>query len=460
MEAKNQFSSRFGFIAAAAGCAVGLGNIWKFPFEVGKNGGAAFLILYLVFCFVLCYPILVAEIAIGRRAAKNPAFAFGSLGHKKWTILGILFIIVSIITLSFYVVVSGWALSYFVDISLGHFEIGDQFTMMVSDFKRTSFYSMLFLIITGLIVGKGIHKGIEGMSKIMMPVLIGLIIFMVIYAVTLPGAMEGLKFYLLPDFSKVNLEVILSALGHAFFSLSLGLGALITYGSYFGKDQNILSSAAMITMADIGVAFLAGLMLFPLVFSQGLPTDGGAGLVFVALPGVFENIGGVAGLLIGAAFFMLLTLAALTSAVSLLEIPVSYFIEKHRFSRFQAVVLMILLIFVIGIPSLMANGYSDYFTHFIRYIGSAESVDFMTFISDLASNTFLPLGGFFISLFVGYRWNKKQLYRELLSGIRYRYSFWVIRYISFGLMYVCPSVLGLIFTLSFLEKYLGIKIFA
>lgn len=292
MENQNQFSGKFGFIAAAAGSAVGLINIWKFPFEVGESGGAAFLLLYLIFCFILCFPIMVAEIALGRSSGKNPGMAFKMLGHKKWTFLGIAFVFVAIIIMSFYIVVSGWSLGYFVEMVKGNFEAGNQFAKRVSNINQTAIYSLVFLVLTGFIVARGINKGIERMSKIMMPLLVILMILLSVYALTLPNARAGVKFYLVPDFNKINLNVVLNALGHAFLSLSLGLGVLTTYGSYLKKNQNIMSSAAMITFADIGISFLAGFMLFPFVFSQGLDTHGGPGLVFMALPDIFGKIGG------------------------------------------------------------------------------------------------------------------------------------------------------------------------
>jgi NSS family neurotransmitter:Na+ symporter len=250
---RNKFSSKFGFIAAAAGSAVGLGNIWKFPFEVGQSGGAAFLLLYLVFCFVLCYPLLISEIAIGRRAQKSPVGAFKAIHHRKWTFMGILGVMCGVLILSFYTVVTAWVFGYFVEMLLGNFEVGDQFSVFTADIEMIGGYSLFILAVVAFIVSRGVTHGIEKASKILMPVLIVILIFLIIYALTLDNAMEGIKFYLIPDFSKINIEVIYRALGQAFFSLSLGMGILITYGSYLKRREDIIFSGAIITLADISI---------------------------------------------------------------------------------------------------------------------------------------------------------------------------------------------------------------
>lgn len=455
---RNTFSNRIGFIAAAAGSAVGLGNIWKFPFEVGERGGAAFLLMYLVFCFVLCFPILVAEISIGRKSQRNPIGAFTVLGHKKWSLVGILSMVAAVLVLSFYNVVAGWSFGYFIEMLNGNFSAGNQFPEFIKNMVKVGGYAALFMAATAFIVAKGVSGGIERTNKILMPLLILIIVMLAGYALTLPGAREGLKFYLIPDFSRINLEVIYNALGHAFFSLSLGFGALITYGSYVNKQENIVTAAAVITLTDIGVAFLAGFMMFPLVFSQGLETNGGAGLVFMTLPGVFEQLGPVLGIVVGALFFLLLSFAALTSTVSLFEIPVAYMVDEFQVNRKKAVWIAGIAIFIIGIPSMIANGYSDFFSHFITYVGSEGSVDFMTFISDIASNTFLPLGGLLVSVFVAYVWKKENLLHEISNGNISFADTLIGRYIGFGIKYVCPLVLGVIFLLTVLERFLGIHL--
>ena len=383
MDARDGFSSKLGFIAAAAGSAVGLGNIWKFPFEVGEGGGAAFVLMYLAFCFLLCFPVMVAAIAIGRKAQKNAVGAFPALGFPSWKFVGISGVLVCISVLSFYNVVAGWTIGYVVEMARGNFGVGNEFGSFVSNMVTVGIYAVLFMVVTALIVQKGVSGGIEKAAKILMPTLIVIIILLVVYALFLPNATDGLAFYLIPDFSKITFPVIGSALGQAFFSLSLGFGIMITFGSYLSKDENIFTSAALITLADVGIAFTAGMMIFPFLayLTQGTleGVSGGAGLVFVTLPGVFESLG-VLGAVIGSFFFLLLAFAALTSTVSILEVPVAYLHEEYNMGRKKAVVIIAVVIFLLGIPSMMANGYSDYWSGFITYLGADSPTDFMTFI--------------------------------------------------------------------------------
>lgn len=455
---RGEFNSRLGFILAAAGSAVGLGNIWKFPFEVGKGGGAAFVLIYLAFCFLLCYPVMVSEIAIGRKTRRNPVGAFKALGFRRWAIVGYMGLAAGVLILSFYNVVAGWAFGYFLEMVQGNFEIGGQFSDFSADWQKVGLYGLFFMGITAYIVSNGISNGIERAAKFLMPSLFLIIVALMLYALTLPNAMEGLKFYLIPDFSALTPTVLYSALGQAFFSLSLGMGALITYGSYVGRDQNIVTSAAFITLTDVFIAFLAGFMLFPFVFSQGLPPDGGAGLIFVTLPGVFETLGASLGIVIGSAFFLLLSFAALTSTVSLLEVPVSYLVDEHGMKRSRAVWMMALLIFLIGIPSLLSNGASSIFTNFMTLIGSENPVDFMTLIGYIANDTLLPVGGFLISVFVAYVWKKHNLNEELATGDADLRGSWLQTYIDVAVSYICPVILGIITVVTVLDRFFGIHL--
>ena len=455
---RGEFNSRLGFILAAAGSAVGLGNIWKFPFEVGKGGGAAFVLIYLAFCFLLCYPVMVSEIAIGRKTRRNPVGAFKALGFRRWAIVGYMGLAAGVLILSFYNVVAGWAFGYFLEMVQGNFEIGGQFSDFSADWQKVGLYGLFFMGITAYIVSNGISNGIERAAKFLMPSLFLIIVALMLYALTLPNAMEGLKFYLIPDFSALTPTVLYSALGQAFFSLSLGMGALITYGSYVGRDQNIVTSAAFITLTDVFIAFLAGFMLFPFVFSQGLPPDGGAGLIFVTLPGVFETLGATLGIVIGSAFFLLLSFAALTSTVSLLEVPVSYLVDEHGMKRSRAVWMMALLIFLIGIPSLLSNGASSIFTNFMTLIGSENPVDFMTLIGYIANDTLLPVGGFLISVFVAYVWKKHNLNEELATGDADLRGSWLQTYIDVAVSYICPVILGIITVVTVLDRFFGIHL--
>ena len=462
MEAhRGEFTSRLGFILAAAGSAVGLGNIWKFPFEVGNGGGAAFVVMYLLFCFLLCFPVMVAEIAIGRKTQKNAVGAFKALHKPRWSFIGKLGILSGFLILSFYNVVAGWAFGYVIEMLAGNFDIGNQFGSFVSNWLKIGLYGATFMGVTAYIVSHGVQKGIERAAKFIMPSLIIIMVVLLVYSLTLDGALAGLQFYLIPDFSKINGQVVYSALGQAFFSLSLGMGALITYGSYLNKDQNIVQSAAIITFMDVGIAFLAGLMLFPLVFSQGVEPTGGAGLIFVTLPGVFEQLGPNMGMIVGSLFFLLLSFAALTSTVSLLEVPVAYVVDEHKVPRKRAVWLTAILIFVIGIPSLLSNGASSILTNFIQIIGLAHegSTDysFMTFVGWVANDTFLPFGGMMISIFAAYIWKKEKLTDELSQGNEnYRGSL-TEKYINFAISYLAPLVLSIIFVLTVLNRFFGIN---
>lgn len=460
---RGQFNTRIGFILAAAGSAVGLGNIWKFPFEVGEGGGAAFVVIYLAFCFLLCFPVMVSEIAIGRKTNLNPVGAFKKLGHKNWAIIGFMGVLAGVLILSFYNVVAGWAFGYFLEMIQGNFGIGEEFGSFITDWQKIGLYGLVFMAITAFIVSRGIHDGIERAATILMPTLFLMIIGLIIYALTLDGASVGITYYLVPDFSEITGEVVYSALGQAFFSLSLGMGALITYGSYVSKKQDIVKSAALITLTDVSIAFLAGLMIFPFVayLTQGTMegVDGGAGLIFATLPGVFQSFGPTLGVVVGALFFLLLCFAALTSTVSLLEVPVSYLVDEKKIKRPVAVWGMAALIFLIGIPSLLGNGSVDSLTQFVQMNKNAEwqYVTFMDFVEAIASDTFLPLGGALISIFVAYVWKKHNLNAEIAIGREGGWK-WVSKYIDFAITFFCPVVLGLITVVTILDRFFGVVI--
>jgi NSS family neurotransmitter:Na+ symporter len=460
---RSKFSSKFGFIAAAAGSAVGLGNIWKFPFEVADGGGAAFVIMYLIFCFLLCFPVMVTEIAIGRKTQKNPVGAFIALGFPKWRFLGKLGLLAGVLILSFYNVVAGWAFGYFVQLSLGNFEIGSQFGEYVNNIARVGLYGIVFMFATAFVVSKGIAGGIEKASKFLMPTLVVMMLILVFYSLTLPHAMEGISYYLIPQFSEINVNVVYNAMGQAFFSLSLGMGALITYGSYVSKKDNIISSAALITLSDAGIAFLAGLMMFPFVayLSNGdvASVQGGPGFIFEVLPGAFESIGPIMGRIIGAIFFLLLSFAALTSTISLLEVPVTYAVDELKVERKYAVWIIALFIFMMGVPSLLSNGDSHFFTNFITYIGADKPTNFMDFVGHIGSDTLLPLGGFLITIFTAYVWKKHNLNAEIETGHPGFKGTFIEKYIDFAISYLCPAVLGIVFLLTLLSRFFGVHMF-
>ena len=453
---RGSFNTRLGFILAASGSAVGLGNIWKFPFEVSNGGGAAFLLMYLFFCFILCFPVIVSEIAIGRNTKKNAIGAFNSMNHRNWNFIGKMGVLCGVLILSFYTVVAGWVLGYVVEMLSGNFQISDGFGEYVNDIENVFFYSFLFMFFTALIVSKGIEKGIEKAAKILMPSLIFIILILIIYALTLPNSIDGIVFYLVPDFSQINLTVAGNALGQAFFSLSLGMGMLITYGSYVNDNDNIVNSAALITVADVGIAFLSGLIIFPFVFSSGIETQGGPGLIFEVFPKIFENLGEITGVVVGSTFFILLSFAAITSTVSLLEVPVSYLVDEYKINRKYSVWIVAIGILLIGIPSALSQGKFQFFSEFITYFGNDKPIDFMQFIIDLSNDTLLPFGGFLITMYVAFIWKKKNLSNEISKGNPNYSGSIVEKYINFSISYICPLILGSIFILTFLNKYFNI----
>ncbi|HLT08432.1 MAG TPA: sodium-dependent transporter [Cyclobacteriaceae bacterium] len=459
MASRGGFSSKFGFIAAAAGSAIGLGNIWQFPYVTGQNGGAAFLLLYIGWILFLGLPIMIGEIAIGRKTRSNPYGAYKALGGKSWALVGLFGIICGIMILSFYNVVSGWAFGYFVNVAFGDLlqkhDYSGFFDYFVHDFTDNLIFSLGFMLITAFIVYQGVQKGIEGAAKLLMPTLFVLLVSLVIYGLTLPNAMDGVRFYLLPDFSLINGASIYSALGQAFFSLSLGMGALITYGSYVGKDDNIISSAGLVSITDTLVSFLAGMMIFPLVFSTGQSPSEGPGLVFVALPAVFESMGPVLGKFIGSSFFLLLCFAALTSTISLLEVPVSYLVDEKKLSRGKAVIIMAAVVFLIGVPSMLGFGAVDLFTSFVHYEGASKSV--MDVVQDVFYVIGLPLGGLLMSIFIARKWKIENMSEEVSKGYPGYIGSSLETFITVMISYICPLVLGIMFILTILQKFFGIN---
>jgi NSS family neurotransmitter:Na+ symporter len=460
MTDRGAFASKIGFVAAAAGSAVGLGNIWRFPYEAGRNGGAAFLLVYLVFIVIIGYPIMVGEVSMGRSSRANPYRAYKKLGSQNWKWVGVWGIVCGIMFLSVYNVVAGWAFGYFVKITFGDLlsvdDYGSYFGAFVADVSDNFFYSLGFMVITAIIVSKGIQGGIEKVSKILMPILFFLLIGLIIYSLTLPNAIEGVKYYLIPDFGRINIRTLYTALGQAFFSLSLGMGALITYGSYIGKKDNIAGSAGLVTLTDTLIAFLAGLMIFPLVFSQGQSPEAGPGLVFVALPGIFHAMGPVAGKIIGSSFFLLLCFAALTSTISLLEIPTSFLVDERKWSRKAVVWGGALAIFLIGLPSMLSHGAVDRLTHFLFYEGQNKA--FFDMVFDVFNDAGLPLGGLLMVIFISRKWGMDKFDAENESGNESFMASYTRKFLHFSIKWVSPVLLAAIFIITILQKFLGIQV--
>lgn len=398
MHEREQWKSRTGFVLAAAGSAVGLGNVWRFPYLAGEHGGGVFLALYLVFVFTIGISILLAELTIGRAAKRQPAGAFRVLGGGKWVAAGYFGVAAAFFVLSFYSVVGGWTLAYIVKATTGGLngttaESAEQiFNTLIADPLKPLAYHGVFMALTTIIVMRGVTRGIEAASKLLMPALFILLLVLVGRAITLPNAGAGLAFYLQPDFGKVTGGTIIAALSQAFFSLSVGLGAMITYGSYLSAQESLPKSAAWIAVIDAGVAFLAGLMIFSAVFAFGLNPAAGPGLTFVTLPTIFGQM--PAGPVFAFAFFALLAVAALTSAVSLLEVAVAYLIDEHGVNRSGAALLLGVIIFVLGIPSSLSLGVWSDFTLF--------GLGVMDFMDSATTKVLMPFGSILLSLFAGW----------------------------------------------------------
>ncbi|XWN38089.1 MAG: sodium-dependent transporter [Balneola sp.] len=411
---RGSWNSKLGFILAAAGSAVGLGNIWGFPTKVATEGGAAYLIVYLICTFLIGFPVMVAELAIGRKSGKNPVGAFKALSSNKFfPLVGLWGVICGVMILSFYTVIAGWAFGFaFEEIFyyLGWQEAADLLTDTGNGWKNAIIASA-FMFGTIKIITGGISDGIERATKFMMPLLIGIIIIMIGYVLTQPGASEGVREYLLPDFSKINADLIFSAMGQAFFSLSLGMGALITYGSYLNKKENIPQAAAFVTLADVGIAFLAGLLIIPAMYvakNAGIEIFVGdqlassTDLVFQILPALFHTIGGAVGLILGVVFFLLLSIAALTSTISLLEVPVSFVIDEFEVKRKKAA-------WGVGLGVLAVSIVVSFYPVLIGHF------------DNIFNNLGLPIGGLLTCIFVAFVWKTDSAITEMefgFAGIR------------------------------------------
>jgi neurotransmitter:Na+ symporter, NSS family len=455
MSNRGNFSGRMGFILAATGSAIGLSNIWRFPYLAGQNGGAVFLIIYLLCIFLFCFPVMVGEIAIGRAAGRDAYGSYTKLGNRKWGMLGLFGVISGILILSYYNVVAAWAFGYFVEISfgslLGHGDYAGFFGSFVNDITSNFFYALGFMFLTALSVAGGIQKGIETANKILMPALFVVLIGLIGYSLTLPGAGEGIRFYLIPDFNEITPQTIFDALRLAFFTLSLGIGGLITYGSYVKKTENIVYSSAVVTWADTIVAFLAGLMVFPLVFSAGQSPAEGPALVFIVMPEIFHGMGPLLGKIIGGAFFLLLCFAALPSCISLLEIPVAYLVDQKKLPRKPVVWTLALIIFLLGLPSMASFGIVPVLNKLVFY----KNRDFLTFIADITDIT-LTIGGCLMCIFITYQWKIKNLNAELTAGNENFMHSFARKYINFTIVYICPPLLGILSVLIIIDKFFGL----
>ena len=440
---RDSFGSRFGALVAMAGSAVGLGNLWRFPYLVGENGGAAFIIVYIIFVFLICLPIFISEFVVGRRSQKNAYAAFRDLsGGSAWRWVGLFTVIVPLIVLSYYCVIGGWSIDYFIkSLSFSFTGGGSQSAMstMFNDMATSTWTPLIchagFLLATVLIVMVGIKDGIEKFSKVMMPVLFFIVIGIAIYSVTLPGAKAGLDYLFNPDFSKIDAKACAAALGQAFFSLSLGFGTIMTYASYVDKKENALFQSTATAVSDLTFALIAGTAIMPAVFAFGIDPQSGPGLVFETLPYVFGQM--PAGGFVAILFFLALLVAALTSSISMLEVAVAFLVEEKGMSRVAACMLLFVICLVVGaLCSLSFGPLSDF------KIAGRTIFDFF---DTLSSNVLMTLGSLLTVLFVGWRLKKTDVYDEFTNGGTLSTNARIFGVLWFLIRFVCPLAIIAIF---------------
>ena len=468
---REQFGSRLGFILAAAGSAVGIGNLVGFPVNAAKNGGGAFLVMYAIFVVALCLPVMMAELAMGRSAKKGPVGAFTGLSSSdsKWRFAGILGVLTPFMIGIFYTVISVWILGYLFMAATGdlaHLAADGTFGSFVSSYYI--FAAMIGVVaIIYFILKMGVQDGIEKVSKILMPALFFMLVGLVIFVLTLDNAAAGVEFYVIPDFTKITASVINGALSQAFFSLSLGMGILITYGSYLSRKTNIVSSAKMVAVADTSVAFIAGLMVMPAIFSfnpsvnPGELSDSSVSLIFVLLPKIFlalqASIGFIGASIIATLFFLLVFFAAITSLVSIIEVPVSYLMDEKKQTRKKALSIIGLFGGALTILASLSLGMVGFLTEMVTYGSGVKS--FFDIIIDIFYETILPLNGLLVCLFVSYRWKKHNLNKELSVGDDSFEGSLMQKYVNFSLGTFIPVILLVIFLNTVADKFFAHTLF-
>lgn len=442
-----QWSSRWAFILAATGSAVGLGNIWRFPYITGENGGGAFVLVYLLCVALVGIPIMMSEIMLGRRGRQSPINTMATLAgeegqNRNWSLLGWMGVIAGFLILSFYSVVAGWTLFYIIKSGFGGFaalngkEIGDLFNGLLEDAGLMLLLHTLFMSLTVIVVCMGVKSGLERAVKFLMPALFVLLLVMVGYAMSTDGFEQGMNYLFQPDFTKLNGSSILAAMGQAFFSLSLGMGAIMVYGSYLPENTSIASTSISIALADTGVAILAGVAIFPLVFSFGLEPGSGPGLIFVTLPIAFGQMG--YGQLLGTGFFLLLSFAAWTSSISLLEPAVAWLVENRSMNRVKSAVLAGFIAWLLGIGSVLSfNYWQDYKLFGFTYFDIMDK---------LTANILLPLGGLLVAVFAAWLMRASSSKNELsLDDISYGLWKFLVRFVApIGVLLIFLNAIGVI----------------
>lgn len=462
---RGHFSSKLGFILAAAGSAVGLGNLVAFPVMASKNGGAVFLFAYIVFVALICLPVMMAEIAMGRASQRNPVGAFTLLsgGSSAWRWAGKLAIITPFMIAVFYTIVTVWLIIYFLQAATGDLEMLAQpntFGEIIGSPSIFTYFIGLQVLVFAVLIS-GVKKGIERQAKVLMPTLAIMLLGLIIFVMTLDGASAGVRYYLVPDFSQFDSTVINAALNQAFFSLSLGMGIMITYGSYFSETDSIPGSTRLVALADTSVAFFAGLLILPAIFAFNPATNpddlssSSVGLIFTYLPQIFLSMQGAVGYvgasIVASVFFALVFFAAVTSLVSILEIPISYMIDEWEIPRTKAVLIQAALVSFFALFAAMSFGMSDFLTDFIPYGGGNKS--FFDLIADTFSEVILPFVGFLACILCAYRWRNGGLSAELNRGDEHYSGTWMERYVNFSLRTFIPVVLMFVFLNSVAQKY-------
>ena len=444
-EKRSSFSGKIGFVLAAAGSAVGLGNIWRFPYLAAKHGGGIFLLVYIILAVTFGFALMCAEIAIGRKTGLSAIGAYRAL-DKRFSFVGWLSSVIPMIILPYYCVIGGWVTKYLAVFVTGRAQASageDFFGDFIGAPVEPLVWFAVFLALTAVVVLLGVDKGIEKVSKVMMPVLVVLTITVAIYSVCLPGALDGVVYYLKPDFSSFSFNTVLAAMGQLFYSMSLAMGIMITYGSYMKKDVNLESSVRQIEIFDTGIAFLAGLMIIPAVFSfsGGDPEalSAGPGLMFITLPKVFTSMPG--GGVIGTVFFLLVLFAALTSSISLMETVVSIFCDKFKINRKAACGAVLVLCLVLGVPSSLGNGVLSG----VKIIG----MDFLSFFDFISNNVLMPIVAFCTCIFVGYFVKPKTLTDEIELSYRFKGK----KLFTVMIKYIAPICIVLILASSVLETF-------
>ncbi len=467
---REQFGSRLGFILAAAGSAVGIGNLVGFPVGAAKNGGGAFLFMYAIFVFFICLPVMLAEMSVGRNTQKDPLGAYSIISNKNptWNIAGWLSIITPFMIAVFYLVITVWIFGYLVGAVTGNLaQLADPAHFGTFIQSNTIFvYMALVLAIVYFILQGGVKQGIEKAAKTLMPALFIMLVGMVIFVLTQDNAMAGVKFYLIPDFSKIDSGVVNGALSQAFFSLSLGMGIMITYGSYIDKRADIPGSAKLVALTDTAVAFTAGLMILPAIYSFNPEikpedlSDSSVSLIFTFLPKIFlalqTSIGFVGASAVASTFFLLVFFAAITSLVSIFEVPVAALMSEKKLSRKKALLVCGFLLIVLSLMCAVSFGMVGFFTEFTSYAGANKS--FFDVVIDVFYDTILPLNGLLICLFVSYRWKKQNFNKELESGAPNYKSSLFEKYVDVSVGTFIPAILLVIFVNTVASKYFGVTL--